>query len=158
MTNLIFWLLVVALVIYALYRAGVGSNKIAARQRSKAAEFLATNGQRDGVITTASGLQYEVLQPGRGEVQPKATDTVLVHYHGTLMNGEVFDSSVARNEPISFALNQVIPGWTEGLQTMVEGQKTRLFIPPDLAYGNQRAGSIPPGSLLIFDVELLQID
>lgn len=157
MTNLIFWLLVVALVIYALYRAGVGSNKIAARQRSKAAEFLATNGQRDGVITTASGLQYEVLQPGQGEVQPKATDTVLVHYHGTLMNGEVFDSSVERNEPISFALNQVIPGWTEGLQTMVEGQKIRLFIPPDLAYGNQRAGSIPPGSLLIFDVELLKI-
>src|SRR5690606_31903042 len=94
MTNLIFWLLVVALVIYALYRAGVGSNKIAAMQRRKAAEFLATNDQREGVVTTASGLQYEVLQPGQGEVHPKATDTVLVHYHGTLMSGEVFDSSV----------------------------------------------------------------
>src|SRR5690606_27416310 len=104
MTNLIFWLLVVALVIYALYRPGVGSNKIAAMQRRNAAEFLATNGQREGVVTTAAGLQSEVLQPGQGEAHPKATATVLVHYHGTLMRGEVFDSSVERKEPIRFAL------------------------------------------------------
>lgn len=154
---IIFWLIVLSLLGYALYRAGIGSDKVAEIYRAKAAEFLAENAQRDGVITTSSGLQYEVLKAGHGNVHPAATDQVLVHYHGTLLNGEVFDSSVKRNEPIRFALNQVIPGWTEGLQTMVEGQKTRLFIPPDLGYGNHRAGSIPPGSLLIFDVELLQI-
>ena len=155
--DILFWIIVLGLLGYALYRAGIGNDKVAEIYRAKATEFLDHNGRREGVITTESGLQYEVLQPGQGSVHPTATDQVLVHYHGTLLNGEVFDSSVKRNEPIRFALNQVIPGWTEGLQTMVEGQKTRLFIPPDLAYGNQRAGSIPPGSLLIFDVELLKI-
>lgn len=120
--------------------------------------FLEENGQREGVQTTASGLQYEVLEPGTGSTNPTAADTVNVHYHGTLIDGTVFDSSVDRGEPISFGLNQVIPGWTEGLQLMVEGEKTRFFIPSNLAYGNRAAGKIAPGSTLIFDVELLGIN
>jgi len=117
-------------------------------------EFLKQNGQREGVFTTASGLQYEVLQAGEGTEHPTARSTVTVHYHGTLVDGRVFDSSVQRGETISFPLNQVIPGWTEGLQLMVKGEKTRFFIPSYLAYGNRGAGIIPPGSTLIFDVEL----
>ncbi len=120
--------------------------------------FLKKNRQVEGVRTTASGLQYQVLQPGTGTVHPKASDQVNVHYHGTLLDGTVFDSSVERNEPITFGLNQVISGWTEGLQLMVEGEKTRLFIPANLAYGNRAAGKIKPGSTLIFDVELLGIN
>ena len=108
--------------------------------------------------TTASGLKYEVLKQGAGTVSPKATDTVNVHYHGTLLNGTVFDSSVQRGEPISFPLNGVIPGWTEGLQLMHVGDKFKFEIPPGLAYG---AGSpsplIPPNSTLVFEVELLGI-
>lgn len=121
-------------------------------------EFLAKNQQADGVQSTASGLQYQVLEPGTGSVHPTATDRVKVHYHGTLIDGTVFDSSVDRGEPISFALNQVIPGWTEGLQLMVEGEKTRLFIPSTLGYGNRAAGKIKPGSTLVFDVELIGIN
>ncbi len=120
--------------------------------------FLEQNLTVDGVQSTASGLQYQVLQPGSGEVHPTATDRVKVHYHGTLIDGTVFDSSVDRGEPITFGLNQVIPGWTEGLQLMVEGEKTRLFIPSELGYGNRAAGKIKPGSTLIFDVELLGIN
>ena len=120
--------------------------------------FLEKNGQAEGVQTTASGLQYKVLEAGTGDTHPTATDRVKVHYHGTLIDGTVFDSSVDRGEPISFGLNQVIPGWTEGLQLMVEGEKTRLFIPSKLAYGNRSAGAIGPGSTLIFDVELLGIN
>ncbi|MGQ7848096.1 FKBP-type peptidyl-prolyl cis-trans isomerase [Granulosicoccus sp. 3-233] len=120
--------------------------------------FLDKNAELEGVQTTASGLQYQVLEPGTGSEHPGATDKVRVHYHGTLIDGTVFDSSVDRGEPISFGLNQVIPGWTEGLQLMVEGEKTRLFIPSSLAYGNRSAGKIEPGSTLIFDVELLGIN
>ena len=121
-------------------------------------DFLEQNSVLEGVQTTASGLQYTVLTPGTGSVHPKATDEVKVHYHGTLIDGTVFDSSVDRGEPISFGLNQVIPGWTEGLQLMVEGEKTRLFIPSNLGYGNRAAGKIKPGSTLIFDVELIGIN
>ncbi len=121
-------------------------------------KFLENNSQSEGVQTTASGLQYKVLQPGTGEVHPTATDRVKVHYHGTMIDGTVFDSSVERGEPISFGLNQVIAGWTEGLQLMVVGEKTRLFIPSNLAYGNRAAGKIKPGSTLIFDVELIGIN
>lgn len=121
-------------------------------------QFLDANSKLEAVQTTASGLQYQVLQVGTGDVHPSATDRVKVHYHGTLIDGTVFDSSVERGEPISFALNQVIAGWTEGLQLMVEGEKTRLFIPSNLAYGNRPAGKIKPGSTLIFDVELLGIN
>ena len=121
-------------------------------------EFLEKNSLSDAVQSTPSGLQYKVLQQGTGSTHPTATDRVKVHYHGTLIDGTVFDSSVDRGEPITFGLNQVIPGWTEGLQLMVEGEKTRLFIPSKLAYGNRNAGKIKPGSTLIFDVELLGIN
>ncbi|MFB2732239.1 FKBP-type peptidyl-prolyl cis-trans isomerase [Shewanella mangrovisoli] len=121
-------------------------------------EFLAQNKNQEGVKTTASGLQYQVLQQGTGTVHPKASDTVTVHYHGTLIDGAVFDSSVERGEPIAFPLNRVIPGWTEGVQLMVEGDKYRFFIPSELAYGNRSTGKIGGGSVLIFDVELLKIN
>ncbi len=120
--------------------------------------FLTENAEAEGVQSTASGLQYKVLEAGAGSTNPIATDRVKVHYHGTLIDGTVFDSSVDRGEPITFGLNQVIPGWTEGLQLMVEGEKTRFFIPSDLAYGNRAAGKIKPGSTLIFDVELIGIN
>lgn len=120
--------------------------------------FLDENSKADGVLSTASGLQYKVLETGTGSTHPTAADRVKVHYHGTLIDGSVFDSSVDRGEPISFGLNQVIPGWTEGLQLMVEGEKTRLFIPSNLGYGNRSAGKIKPGSTLIFDVELIGIN
>ncbi len=121
-------------------------------------EFLEKNSQADGVQSTATGLQYQVLQAGTGTTHPTASDRVKVHYHGTMIDGTVFDSSVDRGEPISFGLQQVIAGWTEGLQLMVEGEKTRFFIPANLAYGNRAAGKIKPGSTLIFDVELLGIN
>ena len=121
-------------------------------------DFLAKNSSADGVQSTASGLQYQVLNAGTGSTHPTASDRVKVHYHGTLIDGTVFDSSVDRGEPISFGLGQVIAGWTEGLQLMVEGEKTRFFIPSNLAYGNRSAGKIKPGSTLIFDVELIGIN
>jgi len=126
----------------------------------KGAEYLAANGKKEGVKTTASGLQYKVLKAGpEGGKSPKATDTVKVHYHGTLIDGKVFDSSVQRGEPISFPLNGVIPGWTEGVQLMKVGDKFQFTIPADLAYGDQGAGSdIGPNSTLIFEVELLGIE
>jgi len=120
--------------------------------------FLAENKLKEGVSTTASGLQYQILAAGDGTVHPKASDTVTVHYHGTLLDGSVFDSSVERGEPIAFPLNRVIKGWTEGVQLMVVGEKTRFFIPPELAYGNRSAGKISGGSTLTFDVELISID
>lgn len=139
-----------------------------AKQRAKAAElgkaakaegekFLADNGKKDGVITTKSGLQYMVLTEGTGK-SPKATDSVKCHYEGFLIDGSVFDSSVQRGEPATFPLGGVIAGWTEGLQLMKEGGKTRFFIPYNLAYGEVgAAGSIPPYATLIFDVELIEV-
>lgn len=120
-------------------------------------DFLEQNKKREGVVTTSSGLQYEVLQDGTGE-KPKAADKVKCHYHGTLLNGTVFDSSVQRGQPATFPLNMVIKGWTEALQLMPVGSKYRLFLHPSLAYGDRQAGSaIAPNSTLIFDVELLGI-
>ena len=119
--------------------------------------YLAENAKKDGVITTASGLQYTVLKEGTGK-SPKATDTVVCHYEGFLTNGTVFDSSIQRGEPAAFPLNGVIAGWTEGLQLMKEGAKNRFFIPYHLAYGEAgAAGSIPPYAALIFDVELIEV-
>lgn len=119
--------------------------------------FLENNGKRAEVTTTRSGLQYEVLKEGNGK-HPKATDKVRCHYEGTLIDGTVFDSSYKRNEPAVFGLNQVITGWTEGVQLMGEGAKYRFYIPYLLAYGEAGAGaSIPPYSTLIFDVELLEV-
>ena len=120
-------------------------------------QFLAENALKEGVTTTESGLQYEVIKMGRGK-KPAATDKVKVHYHGTLIDGTVFDSSVERGEPITFGLNQVIKGWTEGVQLMPVGSKFRFYIPQELGYGAQAAGSIPPYSTLIFEVELLGIE
>ena len=118
----------------------------------------ADSGQKSEMKTTASGLKYQVLKQGTGTVSPKATDTVNVHYHGTLLDGTVFDSSVERGQPINFALNQVIPGWTEGLQLMKVGDKFKFEIPSNLAYGaNSPSPKIPPNSTLVFEVELLGI-
>lgn len=120
-------------------------------------EFLAINKGKEGVVTLPSGLQYQVLKSGDG-AKPSATDQVRCHYHGTLIDGTVFDSSVQRGEPAVFGVNQVIKGWVEALQLMSVGSKWRLFIPSDLAYGSSGAGqSIEPNSALIFDVELLNI-
>ncbi len=121
-------------------------------------EFLARNGERGEVVTLDSGLQYEVLEAGPGGASPGAGDAVLAHYHGTLTDGSVFDSSVDRGEPAQFALSQVIPGWTEALQLMSVGDRWRLFIPAEMAYGESSpTPAIPPNSVLIFDVELLEI-
>lgn len=119
--------------------------------------FFAKNKTKAGVQTTASGLQYEVLTPGTG-AKPKATDRVTVNYKGTLLNGTQFDSSYDRGQPATFGLNQVISGWTEGLQLMQEGSKFRFFIPQNLAYGSRAMGEITPFSSLIFEVELIKIE
>jgi FKBP-type peptidyl-prolyl cis-trans isomerase FklB len=127
-------------------------------EKEKGKQFLAENKKRKGVIETPSGLQYEVIVMGQGP-KPSATDQVKVHYHGTTIDGTVFDSSVQRGEPIVFGLNQVISGWTEGVQLMPVGSKFKFFIPSDLAYGDSGApgGRIKPGATLIFEVELIDI-
>lgn len=132
--------------------AEVGQTNLIAGQK-----FLAENATKEGVQTTASGLQYKVETMGDGP-KPAATDTVKVHYRGTLLDGTEFDSSYKRNEPISFALNRVIAGWTEGVQLMPVGSKFMFYIAPDLAYGEGGGGPIPPNSTLIFEVELLDIE
>ena len=149
-------LFVVACIAYYLYN-NANNQKAAALNQEKGSAFLAENSKKDGVKTTASGLQYEVLQSGSGDSHPTASSTVRVHYHGTLIDGTVFDSSVERGETISFPLNRVIPGWTEGVQLMKKGDKFRFYIPSNLGYGNRSAGKIPAGSTLIFDVELFEI-
>ncbi|MFZ5637225.1 MAG: FKBP-type peptidyl-prolyl cis-trans isomerase [Pseudomonadota bacterium] len=120
--------------------------------------FLAANGKKPGVVTTASGLQYQVVTEGRGP-KPKADDSVKVHYTGTLLDGTKFDSSLDRNEPAQFVLNSVVPGWTEALQLMPVGSKYKLWIPASLGYGEQGTpgGPIPPNATLVFDVELVEI-
>ena len=134
----------------------------AAAEAGKAAKaageaFLAENAKKDGVVTLPSGLQYQVLKEGNGK-KPSATDQVVCHYEGTLIDGTVFDSSYKRNEPATFGLNQVIAGWTEGVQLMSEGAKYRFFIPYNLAYGERGAGAqIPPFAALVFDVEMIQV-
>ena len=120
-------------------------------------KFLEKNALREGIITTPSGLQYEIITMGDGK-KPLESDIVKVHYHGTLIDGNVFDSSVQRGEPISFGLNQVIAGWVEALQLMSEGDKWKLYIPYNLGYGEHGAGAaIPPYSTLVFEVELLEV-
>ena len=136
----------------ALHKAEQKSQSAVAEGKA----FLAENAKKPGVVTTSSGLQYQVLKEGTGK-QPTASSQVTVHYEGRLINGSVFDSSIARHEPATFVLNQVIPGWTEGVQLMKEGAKYRFFIPAELGYGAQEAGSIPPNSTLIFEVELIKV-
>ncbi|MCD8394999.1 MAG: FKBP-type peptidyl-prolyl cis-trans isomerase [Bacteroidales bacterium] len=132
--------------------------KMAEVNKKAGEEFLAENGKRVDVLTTPSGLQYEVITQGEGP-KPTASDRVEVHYTGKLIDGTVFDSSVDRGVPATFGVTQVIPGWVEALQLMNEGSKWRLFIPSNLAYGPQGApGAIPPNATLIFDVELLKVN
>ena len=120
--------------------------------------FLAENKNRPGVVETASGLQYEIITEGNGP-KPSATSKVTCHYHGTLIDGTVFDSSVLRNQPATFPLNMVIKGWTEALQLMPTGSKWRLYLPPNLAYGDRQTGAhIGPNSTLIFEVELISFN
>ncbi len=129
------------------------------KNKEACAAFLADNGKKEGVVTLASGLQYKVLESGKGK-SPVDTSTVTTHYKGTLQDGTVFDDSYSRGEPVSFPVNGVIPGWTEALKLMKEGDKWMLYIPSNLGYGDKGAGNgaIPAGALLIFQVELLKVD
>lgn len=139
------------------YQDKMSTEKIAVN-RAAGAAFLAENAKRPGVVRLTNGLQYEVMVAGTDTTKPTLKNTVKCHYHGTLISGEVFDSSVQRGEPISFPLNGVIKGWQEALQLMTVGSKWKLFIPSELAYGERSAGPvIGPGSTLIFEVELLGI-
>jgi len=137
-------------------KAEAEKKEAGSKNREKGAKFLADNKGKEGVMTTASGLQYKVVRQGTG-AKPAATNTVKVHYEGKLIDGKIFDSSYQRNEPIEFPLNGVIAGWTEGVQLMSVGSKFTFYIPSELAYGEQGAGSdIGPNEVLIFDVELLE--
>lgn len=132
--------------------------EVAIKNKVEEEKFLAENSKREGVVTTASGLQYKVIKEGNGP-KPELEDTVKVHYRGTFINGKEFDSSYKRGEPVTFQLKNMIPGWIEALQLMKAGSKWQIFIPSSLAYGEQGAGDIiEPNSLLIFDVELLEVE
>ena len=127
--------------------------------KKEGVEFLAANAKKPGVVTLPSGLQYVVVKAGADTTRPKLTDKVKCHYHGTLLNGSIFDSSIDRGEPVVFPVNGVIKGWQEALQLMTVGSKWKLYVPSDLAYGDSSPSpSIGPGSLLVFDVELISIE
>ncbi len=149
-------------IVQEFFKAQEMKQRAAAAERFKVnkaegEKYLAENATKENVYVTASGLQYEVLKEGNGK-RPSATDTVVCHYEGTLIDGKMFDSSIKRGEPATFPLNQVIAGWTEGLQLMQEGAKYRFYIPYELGYGERGAGaSIPPFSALVFDVELIEV-
>lgn len=149
-------------IVQEFFKAQEMKQRAAAAERFKVnkaegEKYLAENATKESVHVTASGLQYEVLKEGNGK-RPSATDTVVCHYEGTLIDGKMFDSSIKRGEPATFPLNQVIAGWTEGLQLMQEGAKYRFYIPYELGYGERGAGaSIPPFSALVFDVELIEV-
>ena len=148
--------------VQAFFKEQEDKQRAAAAEAGKVAKaagesFLADNAKKEGVVVLPSGLQYQVLKEGNGK-KPSATDRVKCHYEGTLIDGTIFDSSYQRNEPATFGLNQVIAGWTEGVQLMSEGAKYRFFIPYNLAYGERGAGAqIPPFAALVFDVELLKV-
>lgn len=148
--------------VQAFFQEQEEKQRAAAAEAGKVAKaagesFLAENAKKEGVVVLPSGLQYQVLKEGNGK-KPSATDQVKCHYEGTLIDGTIFDSSYQRNEPATFGLNQVIAGWTEGVQLMSEGAKYRFFIPYNLAYGEHGAGAqIPPFAALVFDVELLKV-
>ena len=148
--------------VQAFFQEQEEKQRAAAAEAGKVAKaagesFLAENAKKEGVVVLPSGLQYQVLKEGNGK-KPSATDQVKCHYEGTLIDGTIFDSSYQRNEPATFGLNQVIAGWTEGVQLMSEGAKYRFFIPYTLAYGERGAGAqIPPFAALVFDVELLKV-
>ncbi|MBQ4813027.1 FKBP-type peptidyl-prolyl cis-trans isomerase [Pseudoalteromonas luteoviolacea] len=155
-TSIVVTLLAIGLA-WFIYSGNQKQKQIAQINRLDAEEFLAKNTQKEGVVTTESGLQYEIIHKGEGTTSPSLNDSVTVHYHGTLLSGVVFDSSVDRGEALTFSPKQVISGWTEALQLMVEGDKFRLYIHPELGYGDRAAGKIGAGSLLIFEVELIEI-
>ena len=148
--------------VQAFFQEQEEKQRAAAAEAGKVAKaagesFLAENAEKEGVVVLPSGLQYQVLKEGNGK-KPSSTDQVKCHYEGTLIDGTIFDSSYQRNEPATFGLNQVIAGWTEGVQLMSEGAKYRFFIPYNLAYGERGAGAqIPPFAALVFDVELLKV-
>lgn len=148
--------------VQAFFKEQEDKQRTAAAEAGKVAKaagesFLADNAKKEGVVVLPSGLQYQVLKEGNGK-KPSSTDQVKCHYEGTLIDGTIFDSSYQRNEPATFGLNQVIAGWTEGVQLMSEGAKYRFFIPYNLAYGERGAGAqIPPFAALVFDVELLKV-
>ncbi|MDX2368410.1 MAG: FKBP-type peptidyl-prolyl cis-trans isomerase [Colwellia sp.] len=151
-------LALIALAVFFYSRHSNNKNSAAAIENVAIGQtFLTQNKAVEDVSETASGLQYQVLERGKGTEHPTASSKVMVHYHGSLLDGTVFDSSVDRDKPISFGLNQVISGWTEGVQLMVVGDKFKFFIPSELGYGDKAAGKIAPGSLLIFEVTLLEI-
>ncbi|MGR5244595.1 FKBP-type peptidyl-prolyl cis-trans isomerase [Vibrio sp. PNB23_22_6] len=156
MSKFLFPLIIFILAGFFIYRTWT-NHQVADENFTKGQAFLLENSKKEGVITTESGLQYLVLEKGTADLHPTANSKVKVHYHGTLIDGTVFDSSVNRGEPISFGLNQVIKGWQEGVQYMVVGEKIRLFVPSTLGYGKNGTGPIPPASVLIFDIELLEI-
>jgi FKBP-type peptidyl-prolyl cis-trans isomerase FklB len=137
-------------------RSQAALEAVAKENLTAATTFLDKNKTKSGVKTTASGLQYEVIKSGKGK-KPKATDRVEVHYHGTLLDGTVFDSSVQRGEPATFTVSGLIPGWTEALQLMSVGDKWKLYVPPSLAYGPRPSPKIPPNSTLVFEIELLAV-
>ncbi len=148
----------VSTLIIGLTMFTMANAKSADENKSEGEAFLAENGKKEGVITTASGLQYKVIKEGDG-ASPTATSSVTVHYKGTTIDGNEFDSSYKRGTPATFPLNRVIPGWTEGLQLMKEGASYQFYIPSDLAYGSRGAGrDIGPNSTLIFDVELIKVN
>ncbi len=157
MSKFAFPIAIFLLAAFFIYRTWT-NHKAAEANFAEGQAFLVENAKQEGVIQTQSGLQYKVLEEGTGTVKPTANSHVKVHYHGTLIDGTVFDSSVDRGEPISFPLNRVIQGWQEGLQYMVEGQKIRLFVPSPMGYGTKGTGPIPPSATLIFDVELIAIE
>ncbi|WP_425667042.1 FKBP-type peptidyl-prolyl cis-trans isomerase [Vibrio tubiashii] len=156
MSKIVFPIIIFVLAGFFIYRTYT-NHKASESNFAAGQAFLLENQKKDGVVMTETGLQYEVLHKGEGNEHPTPSSKVKVHYHGTLLDGTVFDSSVERGEPISFKLNQVIKGWQEGLTYMSVGDKFRLYIPSQLAYGKNGTGPIPPAATLIFDVELLEI-
>ncbi len=151
------FIFVVLILLIGINMFSMANAKSAEENKKAGAAFLAENAKKEGVVTTASGLQYKILKQGDG-AKPSAADNVTVHYEGKTLDGKVFDSSYKRGTPATFPLNRVIAGWTEGVQLMQEGSKYRFYIPSDLAYGPRGAGSdIGPNETLIFDVELIAI-
>ncbi|WP_340122134.1 FKBP-type peptidyl-prolyl cis-trans isomerase [Methylobacter svalbardensis] len=151
-------LLIVTVILIGFTMFSMANATTPEENKAAGTAFLTENTKKPNIVTTATGLQYEVLTPGTGATSPSATDSVTVHYKGTTLDGEEFDSSYSRGEPATFPLNRVIPGWTEGVQLMKEGAKYRFYIPSELAYGEQGAGrAIGPNAALIFDVELIKI-
>lgn len=149
---------VIAIFCFLIFQNSKKAKQQAGINAQIGADYLAANSKVEGVVETTSGLQYKVIHKSENENTPPPKSMVNVHYHGTLIDGTVFDSSVERKTPISFGLHQVIKGWTEGLQLMSPGDKYTLYVPHQLAYGEKRVGSIPPASVLIFEVELLAIE